>query len=178
MQPVIDLATKASSLNAFLLSDEVLDKLSEVELAAARDALSKAKYADSSGEFWSAINHLETAEHAFKRRLKSNTLKTFHKTKWMAIAHRLNLTMVLQAVAYKTLGEEKLKDEAVERLIQYDAELFEFWRWTRPHIAGLVGLTVAAAQGYYIEPVGCVFCFRAFLNGKTPDPNCKPWYER
>jgi hypothetical protein len=97
-------------LKEYVFTGEIIDVITDAELAAAREAFEKTKTAsDKRAQVWSAINHLEAAHHRLKPIY-------YGKTSYSAgtILYRIRMmykdqyTLCLMAVGYVAVGEQEL----------------------------------------------------------------------
>jgi hypothetical protein len=97
---LLSAAKSAASLKQFL-EEDILSLLASIEYNAAANALASAKCAeDKKSVYWSAINHLETAEESLKQQLKSYDRHSAAQ-KYIFIA-------AVKATILRHLGEEAL----------------------------------------------------------------------
>jgi hypothetical protein len=116
----MDLMAAVSSgkkLHDFANSSSLGEALAEIQLDAAYQALEKVSEAkDRVSQLWSVVNHLETAEVAAQRAENSlyNYVDAVHSDE---ARNRRVVIVVLLAIIYKYLGEEKLCMSTLDKLI-------------------------------------------------------------
>jgi hypothetical protein len=116
----MDLVAAVSSgkkLHDFVNSSSLGDALAEIELDAAYQALAKVSDAkDKASQLWSVVNHLETAEVAAEKASRSPYGILDPVYSYECYDRRV-VIIVLLAIIYKYLGEEKLCMSTMDKLL-------------------------------------------------------------
>jgi len=94
------------------------DSLGDIEMSAARSAFASVPHStDKRGQVWACIGHLNSAQHAYESfiRTRSSTgiLSLVRSMRDNDARAKRKFALVLKAVCYKYLGEQRLCDEAL-----------------------------------------------------------------
>jgi hypothetical protein len=106
-----------NTLKSFVMGGGIEDLFGDIELAASKDALNKAKIAkDPRAQVWLAVSHLESAHRAYLGVYKDKAAwwnPQSVSNRYIEAAYKDRWTMCLMAVCYKFLGESALIDKAI-----------------------------------------------------------------
>lgn len=115
---LIDAASTVTSLRDFILGGNFAELFADAELAAAKEALRKSNLArNPQGQVWSAVNHLETAHHAYQKEHKSKDRpwdSMGAATHYAVMRNKDAYSLTLMATCYAFLKEKSLCRQALD----------------------------------------------------------------
>jgi len=114
---ILAIAKNLKSLKDFIEDGELAHFIGDIELKAAKEALSKVKIAnDKDAQTWQAISHLESSLHYFQSLYLGKNTSTpvvYQAVKRNLYARKSKWTLFLMAVCYKSLEEKKLLKKTI-----------------------------------------------------------------